>query len=392
MFTRCATIAAAVALSACAPKAAPASDAAIDAATGESAAQSPPALKVETLATGLKFPWSLAFVPDGDILIIEKTGGLRIFRDGSLLPEPVAGTPDEVMVNSDSGLHDIALDPDFETTRLVFIAYANGDEDANRLAVWRARFDGKRLVDGESIFRVTPDKAGPSHPGGRILFLPDKSFLLTVGDGYDFRNEAQNLSSDLGKILRLDRDGNPPADNPFVGRDGARPEIWTYGHRNPQGLAFDADTGVIWELEHGPRGGDEINRLTAGANYGWPLTTNGVDYDGALVSERAHAPGVVSPLIVWAPSIAPSGLAVYRGTRFADWGGHFLVGGLASKSLVRGQIDNDGRSIEETERLLEDVGARLRDVRVGPDGFVYILTDEPEGRLLRLSPAATPQG
>ncbi|OFX04967.1 MAG: hypothetical protein A3E78_15895 [Alphaproteobacteria bacterium RIFCSPHIGHO2_12_FULL_63_12] len=365
------------ALAACAraPAAAPEATAATAAA---------PSAKVETLATGLNFPWSMAFTPDGGILIIEKPGGLRIFRNGALLPGAVPGLPDDVMINADSGYHDIALDPDFATTRRVFIAYAQGDDDANRLAIWRARLANDRLVGGEVIFRASPDKKGPSHPGGRIAFLADKTFLVSVGDGYDYRSEAQNLGSDLGKILRLDRNGNPPANNPFIGRDNARAEIYTYGHRNPQGLAVDPETGTVWESEHGPRGGDELNRLTAGANYGWPLTTNGIDYDGTLVSERAHMAGVASPLLVWAPSIAPSGLAIYRGQEFADWNGQFLVGGLASKSLVRAQADNDGRSIRETERLLADLGGRIRDVRTGPDGLVYILTDEAEGRLLRL--------
>lgn len=341
-------------------------------------------VKPEVLASGLRLPWSMAFAPNGDMLIIEKAGGLRLFRDGVLSPNAISGGPDDVMVSADSGLHDIALDPDFAANGQVYIAYASGDEGANRLAVWRARLEGDRLVDGRVIFRATPDKKGPSHPGGRLLFLPDKTLLLTVGDGYDYRDAAQDLSSHLGKILRLDRDGNPPADNPFVGRDGALPEIWTYGHRNPQGLAIDSETGTVWENEHGPRGGDEINRLTAGANYGWPITTNGIDYDGTLVSERAHAPGVVTPHLVWAPSIAPSGLAVYRGGAFVDWNGNFLLGGLASKSLIRAQIDNGGATIHEAERLLGDLGARIRDVRVGPDGSVYLLTDEAEGRLMRI--------
>lgn len=373
-------IVSAILASACAQQDAPAPNTSDGTPTPEAAAQ----VKVETLATGLKFPWSMAFAPGGDLLIVEKTGGLRIFRNGALLPDAVPGLPEDVMINADSGYHDIALDPDFETTRRVFIAYAQGDDDANRLAIWRARFEGDRLAGGEVIFRATPDKKAPSHPGGRIAFLPDKTFLVSVGDGYDYRNEAQNLSSDLGKILRLDREGDPPADNPFIGRADVRPEIWSYGHRNPQGLTIDPKTGTIWENEHGPRGGDEINRLAPGANYGWPLTTNGIDYDGMLVSERAHMAGVASPLLVWAPSIAPSGLAIYRGEEFVDWNGNFLAGGLASKSLVRSQLDNEDRSIREVERLLEDIGARIRDVRIGPDGFIYILTDEAEGRLLRL--------
>ena len=371
-------MAALAALAACAREQTPPPDAAI---AGEAASRT---VQVQTLASGLKFPWSMAFTPDGGILIVEKTGGLRVFRGGALLPDPVSGLPEDVMINADSGYHDIALDPDFATTRRVFLAYAQGDDDANRLAIWRARLENDRLVGGEVIFRASPDKKGPSHPGGRIAFLADKTFLVSVGDGYDYRNQAQNLTSDLGKILRLDRNGNPPTDNPFAGRADARAEIWTYGHRNPQGLAVDPETATVWEEEHGPRGGDEINRLAAGGNYGWPLATNGIDYDGTLISERAHSPDFISPLIVWAPSIAPSGLAIYRGGEFADWNGQLLVGALAAKSLVRAQIDNDGRSVAETERLLADLGARIRDVRTGPDGFVYFLTDEAEGRLLRL--------
>jgi glucose/arabinose dehydrogenase len=348
----------------------------------------PPATQFEILASGLNLPWSMAFAPDGSILIIEKAGGLRVYRDGALLPaslpESRIGLPDDVLVEADSGLHDIALDPDFATTRTVFIAYAGGTTAANHTSVWRARLADNHLADGRTIFRATPDKAGPNHPGGRLLFLPDKTFLLSVGDGFNYRDAAQDLSSDLGKILRLDREGQVPADNPFIGRNDVRPEIYSYGHRNPQGLTIDTETGTIWELEHGPRGGDEINRLAAGSNYGWPLTTNGVDYNGTLVSERAHAPGIVSPLIVWAPSIAPSGLAVYHGTEFPEWNGNFLVGALRAKLIVRAELDNEGRSIGEVERLLADLGTRIRDVRVGPDGCIYVLTDETNGRLIRL--------
>jgi len=370
----------------CARESAPAADAAASAAFDQasSRAETEPAIKVETLARGLAFPWSMAFAPNGDILIIEKAGGLRVFRNGALLPGAVDGLPGDVMVNSDSGLHDIALDPDFNVNQRVFIAYAEGDDDVNRLAVYRARLADDALIDGADIFHAGPDKTGAGHPGGRILFLPDKTFLLSVGDGYEYKSAAQDLSSHLGKILRLDREGAPPADNPFVGRDDVRPEIWSYGHRNPQGLALDPETGAIWEHEHGPRGGDEINRLAAGSNYGWPTTTNGIDYDGRLISSIAHADGVASPLIVWAPSIAPSGLAVYRGDKFPEWNGHFLLGALAARQLIRAQLDNDGRSIAESDRLLKEIGARLRDVRIGPDGFIYILTDEADGRLLRI--------
>ena len=230
------------------------------------------AAAIELFVGGLRHPWCLAFTPDGDILVTEKHHGLRVIRDGGMLPEPLAGTPPGVFAQADSGLLDIALDPDFAANRLVYLSFVEGDEAANRTAIWRARYENGRLADGRVIFRVAPDKAGPGHPGGRLLFLPDQTLLLTVGDGFEYKTAAQDLGSHLGKILRLTRDGKAAADNPFVAREGARPEIWTYGHRNPQGLARDAETGELWAHEHGPRGGDEINRLRAGANYGWPAS------------------------------------------------------------------------------------------------------------------------
>jgi glucose/arabinose dehydrogenase len=326
----------------------------------------------------------MAFLPDGGLLIVEKAGGVRLFANGRLQPGRIAGLPEDLLIKEQSGLHDIALDPDFATTRRVFLAYLSGSVERNRLALWRARLEDGRLVGGERIFRTRPAKKETAHPGGRILFLPDKTLLLSVGDGYDYREAAQDLGSHLGKILRLDRDGHAPPDNPFVDRVGTLPEIWSYGHRNPQGLALDPQTGAVWESEHGPLGGDEINRLRAGGNYGWPRLTGGIDYDGTLISERAHAPDAVSPLIMWSPSIAPSGLAVYRGNRIPGWDGQFLIGALAGKALVLAGLDNEGRTIRETTRALGELGARIRDVRVGPDGAVWLLTDEQEGRLLRL--------
>jgi glucose/arabinose dehydrogenase len=343
-------------------------------------------VRLESLVAGLQRPWSLAFLPEGDLLVTEKYRGLRVVRDGSLLPDPVAGGPPGVFAKEDSGLLDVALDPDFAKNRLVYLAFAEGDEAANRTAVWRARYEDGRLQDGRVIFRVKPDKAGSSHPGGRLLFLPDGTFLLTVGDGFDYKPAAQDLGSHLGKILRLTRDGTAPADNPFAGRTGALPEIWTWGHRNPQGLALDAATGTVWEHEHGPRGGDEINRLRAGANYGWPLVTHGIDYDGTVISDRAFAPGIERSSFFWAPSIAPSGLAVYRGKAFADWDGKLLVGALAGKSVNRLRYNDKPQFFVEEERMFVSQGKRIRDVRVGPDGLVYVLTDEDEAELWRLRP------
>ena len=341
---------------------------------------------LERLATGLRFPWSLAFLPDGDILITEKYAGVRVMRDGRLLPDVLAGGPPNVLAKADSGILDIALDPDFADNRLVYLSFAEGDEAANRTAIWVARYDGQRLTDGRVIFRVRPDKEKPGHPGGRMLFLPDKTLLLTVGDGFDYKAAAQDQGSHLGKILRLTRDGSAPADNPFVGRAGALPEIWTSGHRNSQGLTRDPETGEIWEHEHGPRGGDEVNVLRAGANYGWPLVTHGIDYDVTVISERAFAPGVERSHFFWAPSIAPSGLAVYRGAAFPDWQGKLLVGGLVSRSIVRLRPGKQPGFLVEEERMFTPMQKRIRDLRVGPDGLIYVLTDEEDGGLYRVRP------
>ena len=346
------------------------------------------AADLQRLARGLRWPWSLAFVPrdnaDAEILMTEKHGGIGVWRDGALTR--LAEAPANVLAKADSGLLDITLDPDFPRNRLVYVAFAEGDEKANRTAIWRARYDGHALHDGSVIFRSRPDMSGTGHPGGRLLFLPDGTLLLTMGDGFDLKSDAQDLGSHWGKTLRLTRDGRPAADNPFAGRDGALPEIWTLGHRNAQGLTRDAETGEIWLHEHGPRGGDEVNRLRAGANYGWPLVTHGIDYDGTLIAERAAAPGVERALFFWAPSIAPSGLAIYRGNAFPDWKGRLFIGGLASRSLVRLRIGRQTGLLVEEARMLQGLDRRIRDVREGPDGALYLLTDHEDGELLRLVP------
>jgi glucose/arabinose dehydrogenase len=345
------------------------------------------AAELERWVVGLQRPWSLAFLPGGDILLTEKYRGIRLVRDGKLLAEPLAGGPPDVLAKADSGLLEVVLDPDFERNRLLYVSFAEGTEEANRTAIWRARYQDGRLQDGRVIFRASPDKKGTGHPGGRMLFMPDATLVLTVGDGYDYKASAQDLGSHLGKILRLTRDGGAPPDNPFVGRAEARPEIWTYGHRNPQGLARDPETGTVWAHEHGPRGGDEVNRLRAGANYGWPLVTHGIDYDGTLIAERAFEPGVERSSFYWAPSIAPSGLAVYRGRAFPAWDGQLLVGGLVSRAVSRLRYSDKISFFIEDERLFGAYGKRIRDVRVGPDALVYLLTDEDEAELLRLRPA-----
>jgi len=343
---------------------------------------------LERLARGLRHPWCIAFTPDGEILITEKHHGIRVMRGGALQPNVLEGGPANVLAKADSGLLDIALDPDFAANRILYVAFVEGTEKANRTALWKARYDGARLSEGRVIFRVTPDKEGPGHPGGRLLFLPDKTLLLTVGDGFDYKAAAQDMRSHLGKTLRLTRDGAAAPDNPFIGRAGALPEIWTLGHRNAQGLTRDPQTGDVWLHEHGPRGGDEISLLKPGANYGWPAVTHGIDYDGKLISERAHMAGMERSMFYWAPSIAPSGLILYRGNAFPDWQGKFFVGALAAKTIVRVRRGKDTGFLAEDERMFSDYKKRIRDLREGPDGLIYILTDEDDGELLRLRPKA----
>lgn len=351
----------------------------------------PPAddVELERMASGLHLPWSMAFLPDGSILVTEKHRGLRVIgRDGEV-GGLIGGMPNDALLQENSGFLDIALDPSFAENKLVYIAYAQGTDAENRTAIWRARFDGRRLRGGRVIFRVNTDKRGPSHPGGRLLFLPDQTLLLSVGDGYDYRGEAQNMRSHLGKVVRLTRDGRAAPDNPFMGRDDVAPEVWTSGHRNIQGLTLDPVSGEVWAHEHGPRGGDEINVLSAGANYGWPLVSYGIDYDGTLISERQSSPEFERPHFFWAPLIAPSGLAIYHGDRYRDFEDRFFVGGLASRSLIRLRIGSETGLLIEEARMFAGLHARVRDVRVGPDGLIYVLTDDENGELLRLAPTAS---
>jgi aldose sugar dehydrogenase len=343
-------------------------------------------LATEQIGPALASPWSLAFLPDGRFLISEKHGGLRIVSPDGWATDRLDGTPPNVFAKVDSGLLDVVLDPDFMRNQMIYLAFAEGNEQANRTAIWKARLERDRLVEGRVIFRVNESKAQPSHPGGRLLFLEDGTLLLTVGDGFDLRDKAQDPASHLGKVLRLDRDGRAPRDNPFVGKTGYAPEIFTLGHRNIQGLAYDPVTKTIWSHEHGPRGGDEINVLTAGRNYGWPRASFGIDYDGSLITDRQHIEGSDDPRFVWSPSIAPSGLAMYHGTRFPQWQGKLMVGGLATRSLVIVRVGDKGL-LREERRVLGGLERRIRDVRVSPAGDVFVLTDEAEGALLRVHPA-----
>jgi aldose sugar dehydrogenase len=343
--------------------------------------------KVTEIAKGLDHPWSLAFLPDGSLLVTERAGRLRLIRGGLLLPQPITGVP-VVHTGGQAGLFEIALHPNFTQNNIVFLTYAAGTSAANGTQVARARFNGSSLRDLQVIFKAMPLKAGDNHYGGRMAFLPDGTFVLTIGEGFEYREKAQDLASDLGKIVRLNEDGSVPQDNPFVEHAGARPEIYTLGHRNPQGLVFDGQSGRLYETEHGPRGGDELNIIVAHKNYGWPVITYGMDYSGAYVSPYTQRQGLEQPVIYWTPSIAPSGLAIYRGDKFPAWQGDLFVGALAFKHLRRLHLDARGNVVQQ-EELLNDLNSRIRDVRVAPDGFLYVCTDEDDGRVMRLEPATS---
>ena len=341
--------------------------------------------KITEIAKGLDHPWSMAFLPDGSMLVTERVGRLRLIRGGVLQMEPVGGVP-AVHTGSQAGLFDIVLHPKFAQNNIVYLTYAAGTKEANGTQVARARFDGRTLQDLHVIFKAMPLKDTDNHYGGRMAFLPDGTFALTVGEGFEYREKAQDLSSDLGKIVRLNDDGSVPQDNPFVGQASVRPEIYTWGHRNEQGLVFDEQSGRLYETEHGPRGGDELNIIVAHRNYGWPVITYGMDYSGAYVSPYTQRAGLEQPVIYWTPSIAPSGLAMYRGDKFPAWRGDLFVGALAFKHLRRVHLDARGNVVDQ-EQLLNDLNWRIRDVRAAPDGFIYVCTDEADGHVLRIEPA-----
>lgn len=341
--------------------------------------------RVETVTAGLEHPWSLAFLPDGRMLVTERVGRLRIIeQDGSLNPQPVGGVP-EGFVAAQAGLMEVLLDPEFASNQQLYLSYAYGTAQANNTRLAKARLVDGQLQDVQVLFSAQPAKAGAAHYGGRMAFLPDNSLVLTLGDGFDWREQAQNTSNHLGKIVRLKRDGSVPADNPLVGQAGAAPEIYSFGHRNVQGIVYDAELKRLYSHEHGPRGGDELNLIEPGNNYGWPLITYGVDYTGAQISPYTELPGLQQPLLHWTPSVAPSSLTQYRGALFPEWQGDLFASTLAERSVRRIRLQ-DGKLAGE-EVLFEELDERIRDVRGGPDGALYLLTDSAEGRLLRVVPS-----
>ena len=356
-----------------------------DTAQAQAQAQtSTAAYRVETVTDQLGSPAQLVFLPDGRLLVAERGGALRLIdAQGRLRPEPVAGTPNQGLDDT-TGLIDIALDPDFASTQRVFLSYQHGTRRANQTRLASARLQGDSLTDLKTLFDALPAKSGASNFGGRIVFLADKTIVFSVGDGFDGREQAQNPRSHLGKLVRLNRDGSVPANNPFVGRQDAAPEVYSLGHRNLQGLAFDAATQRLFANEHGAKGGDEINLIEPGRNYGWPLATFGVDYTGARITPFTALPGLTPPLLHWTPSIAPSALAIYRGQPFKQWNGDLLSAALAAKAVYRVRLD--GNRVVQQEKLFAELDARIRSVNVGPDGFIYLLTDGKTGRLLRVVP------
>lgn len=334
-----------------------------------------------TVVDGLSHPWGLAFLPDGGILVTERDGRLRVARDGELQSRPVAGLP-EIAVAGQGGLLDVALHPAFEDNRWVYISYAASGEGGYGTEVARGRYRDGALEELEVIFRALPKASGGRHFGSRLVFDEDGYLYITLGDR-GHRPNGQDLSTHTGSIIRVHDDGSVPVNNPFV--DGERPEIFTYGNRNVQGAALHPQTGVLWTHEHGPQGGDELNVIEAGNNYGWPVITYGANYGtGTQIGEGTHKPGMEQPLWYWDPSIAPSGMTFYTGSQFPKWQGSLFVGALKFELLAR--LELDGREVLSEERMLEGKLGRIRAVEQGPDGYLYLLTDESNGRLLRLEP------
>jgi aldose sugar dehydrogenase len=349
----------------------------------------PTGYRLETVAAGLDHPWSLTWLPDGRMLVTERPGRLRLVSPGGALSAPIAGAP-AVRAQDTGGLLDVALDPAFATNHLVYLTYLESRGLGSGIAVARARLRDDAAAPALEaftvIFRAAPAVTNALNVGSRLAFGPDGLLYVTLGDRMTERDQAQDLGSDLGKVVRIAPDGSIPADNPFSGQPGARPEIFSLGHRNAEGLAFEPGSGVLWEHENGAKGGDEVNVIRPGVNYGWPRITFGADYTGEPIGEGTQKPGLAQPVYYWDPSIAPSGLAVYTGELFPGWKGDLLVGALKGRRLVHLQM-RDGRVVAE-EILLTELKERIRDVRQGPDGAVYVLTDNTAGRILRLTPAA----
>jgi glucose/arabinose dehydrogenase len=343
------------------------------------------AYEVITVASGLEKPWALQFLPDGRMLVTEKPGRMRIVTSDGKLGAPISGVP-QVAYKGQSGLWDIALDPNFAKNHTLFFSYMEPREGAGPgLAVASAQLADNALSNVKVIFRAQPGYSGLLNDGGRIVIMPDGTLFVTVGDRFDLMDDAQKLDNDIGKIVHINKDGTPAKGNPFTGKPGALPEIWSYGHRNPEGAAINPVSGKLWTVEHGPRGGDEINAPEPGKNYGWPVITYGIDYNGMPIKGGiTQHEGMEQPLYYWDPVIAPSGMMFYTGTLFPEWKNNLFIGGLRGQHLAR--LVLNGKRVVGEERLLADQHHRIRDVRQGPDGAIYVLTDETNGLILKLWP------
>lgn len=342
---------------------------------------------IETVADGLKNPWGLAFLPDGTMLVSEREGNLRLVSpDGQVWP-PLQGLP-EIYAKGQGGLLDVAIDPDYANNGRIYFSYSEPGEDdsTNSTAVASARIQDDKLVDVTRIFSQQPKVKSNAHFGSRLVFANDGTLFVTLGERYSQKDDAQTLDNHHGKVVRINTDGSVPADNPFVDTKGALPEIWSYGHRNMQGAAIHPQTGVLWSGEHGAQGGDEINLDRAAKNYGWPVITYGEDYGGGEIGEGFKKAGMETPVYYWLPSLATAGLTFYTGEQFPDWQGDLFVASLKAQTLSR--LDIEGERVLHEERLLKDeLGKRLRHVVQGPDGYLYLLTDESNGAIVRLVPA-----
>lgn len=314
----------------------------------------------------------------------EREGRLRIIRSGNLDPNPIQGLPDNIYVAGQGGLLDVAIDPKFEQNQLIYLSYAGRGQGGAGTEVARAKLTGNSLESLEVIFKVSPKTSGQLHYGSRLTFADDGTLYITTGDRYNHMKEAQTPENHLGTIIRISSDGSIPDGNPYINHESYKPEVFAYGVRNAQGITIHPETRQIWYHEHGPRGGDEVNILKAGANYGWPAITYGIDYTGLPISNKTEAPGMEQPVLYWDPSIAPSGMAFYTGDKFPQWQNHLFVGALAGTHLRK--IEFDGEEVISQEKLLDNYG-RIRDVKVGPDGFLYLLVDSFDGQLVRLEPA-----
>ncbi len=341
-------------------------------------------VSVEAVAKGLDHPWALEFLPDGRMLVTERPGRMRIVGQDGRVSDPVEGVP-EVFDEGQGGLLDIALAPDFQSSGTIFFAYAEPRNDGNGTAIARAQLvegnGAPRLENVQVIFRQQPSFRRNVHFGSRIVIAPDGTLFVTLGERFQMKH-AQDLSRHWGKVVRINPDGSVPQDNPFVGRENARPEIWSYGHRNPQAAALHPETGELWIVDHGPRGGDEVNIVRKGLNYGWPAINYGEHYTGEQIPEKRE--GMEQPLYYWDPSIAPSGMAFYTADRAPQWQGSLFVGALAGRHLAR--LVLDGEEVTAEEQLLTDLNERIRDVKQGPDGAIYVATDSARGRILRVTP------